>query len=295
MIRKQLLFILISIFSIYTYSQDTSIFERLRAINTNGDLIFYNIDGIAITSESMIYSYNDFNLTMAYDVYNVSSEKKEKNSKLPYENLSTVIENKISDKITQFNSYYFVKNNNNKVIVFHFISINQTNGDFEIDFINLVLENKIPKKCYSDQRIKNIDFASRTIEIEGNCNYANVNSIQCPYNGQMSWSLHKSLADAQKQVSYEFEISKSKKLGTLVKDEKVDVDFEGMKTTARRVTFEVDNNNPDVASLKGRKLVIYYIAETVRNHNISCVLSHWDDDIIQANGLPSLLGKVIKL
>ncbi|WP_091411403.1 hypothetical protein [Aquimarina amphilecti] len=298
MIRKIVTFTLILISLTSTYSQNNSLFERLRAIKTSGSLTFYNVDGIAITSESMIYSYNDINLKMAYNLYNVSSEKKEKNITLRCENLFTRTKNVRSDKITQYNSYFFVKNKNNKVIVFHFGSINKTNKDFEIDFINLVIDNKIPKSCFSDRPINKINFASRIIEIEDNCNYANVNSIQCPFNGQMSWSLHENLSDAKKQVEYEFEITKSKKLGQLVKEEMINLNFEGINTIAKRVTFVVENNdtiNIDLKSIEGKKLIIYYIAEKVRSYNISCVLSHWEDDKIASNGLPTLLSKIIQL
>lgn len=294
--KNKIIILLLLISSTAIYSQNNELFDRLRAINTNGSLIFYNIDGIAITSETMIYGYKDINLEMAYDLYNVSTAKKEANSRLSYENVSTKIESKRNDKITEHSSYYFIKNKNNKVVIFHFGSINKTDEDFEIKFINLVMNDEIPESCFSKRPIETINIASRLIEIEGDCKYANVNSVQCPYSGQVSWSLHKELSDAKKQIGYEFEITKSKDEAKLTKEENINLVFEGVNTLAKKATFQVQSSsNPSLKSLEERKLITYYIAETVRGQNISCVLSHWDDDTLTAEGLPYLLTKLIKI
>ena len=46
----------------------------------------------------------------------------------------------------------------------------------------------------------------------------------------------------------------------------------------------------------GKNLTVYYVAENVRNKNISCVMSFWNNDQINPETkLPPLLEKIIKL
>ena len=46
----------------------------------------------------------------------------------------------------------------------------------------------------------------------------------------------------------------------------------------------------------GKSLTVYYIAENVRNKNISCVMSFWNNDLINPETkLPPLLEKVMKV
>ena len=124
----------------------------------------------------------------------------------------------------------------------------------------------------------------------------NVNSAQCPYRGQINWSIHKNLADAKRTNVYQLKKTLSKELGEVVFDDYVDVVFEGIATKARKLVFDFSNNPEFVkATSNAKSMTIYYVAVKIRGHIIGCVLSHWDNDKIGKSGLPYLLNELMTL
>lgn len=275
------------------YSQGNSLFDRVQAIKTDNYLTFYNVDGYSITTESMIYSFKESPLSIAYRTYNVSDELKKKDSIIKYENYTVKNSIAVTDSITQYNSYYFIKNIDEKIIVIQFSVVNKVDEFFERKFIDLIIENKIPPKCYNEHLIKKINFASRKIELN-DCYYTTVNSVQCPYNGQMNWSLHQNIEDAKNQIKYQAGVTKSHKKGEIINDELVDIVFEGIETKARKVIYDFTNSDIS-AAVSAESLIIYYVAVKVRNNYVSCILSHWNNDNISESGLPLLFNKVMSL
>jgi len=61
---------------------------------------------------------------------------------------------------------------------------------------------------------------------------------QCPYYGQMNWSVHKTLDDASQSVTNQYNIIKVKKGGKIISEEFVDVIFEGTEGTAKKVVYD---------------------------------------------------------
>jgi hypothetical protein len=45
----------------------------------------------------------------------------------------------------------------------------------------------------------------------------------------------------------------------------------------------------------GKTLTIYFVAAPVRENNVSCVMSFWNNDQINSSGLSPLLEQVMKL
>lgn len=162
--------------------------------------------------------------------------------------------------------------------------------------VELIMENKIPQKCYNSLVIDNINFAGRKIKLGNNCQWQNVNNVQCPYSGQMNWSVHKSLKDAENTVDQQFEITKSKKGGKVISEEIVEIEFEGIETKAKKVIYDFTGITSVLAGMSGGKtLTIYYVASEVRDNYVSCVLSFWNNDRIKKSGLTPLLEEVMKL
>ena len=289
-----------TIFLIFTitlsFAQKDSIFNRLQAINNNG-ISFYNIDGFTITSQTLNYPFTEKGLKKVYRKYSIKKKiKKTKEEKLPYNNYYVNNDENITENLVQNNSYYFIENQEKRITIIQFSSINKRDKEFERTIVKPIIEKKIPKENFASMRIDSINFAGRKIKLGNSCNWTNVNTVQCPYYGEMNWSVHKDLEDAKNTVEQQFSITKSRKNGKVISEEIVDIEFEGTETKAKKVIYDFTGLTSVLASMSGGKiLTIFYVATEVRGNYVSCVLSFWNNDTITENGLAPLLEKVMKL
>ena len=289
-----LLFILI--FSISS-AQENNILNRLSVL-PNGGKIWYNIDGYSVTSENFNYSFDEKGLKKVFRKHNIEdSDIKTKDNLIVYNNLYVSKQQKVNDHQSQNNSYYFVENPNKTIDVIWFIKNGKTDTETEEKLVNAIVENKIPKENYVPMKINAINFAGRTIELGNDCYWPFLNTVQCPYRGEMNWSVHKILEDAKETIENQLNNTKSQKGGKVTSEEIVNIEFEGVTTKAKKVIYDFTGVTSALAGMSGGKtLNIYYIAENVRDRNISCVMSFWNnDDINPKTKLPALLEKIISL
>ncbi len=123
-----------------------------------------------------------------------------------------------------------------------------------------------------------------------------INNIQCPYNGQLSWSVHDTKESADLSIQHQLQVTKAKNGGAVVSEDDVAIIFEGAPTTAKRVNYDLTGVTSLLASLSGGKnLTIYYVSEKVRDNYMSCVLSFWNNDTIGSSGLTPLLEEVMTI
>lgn len=291
---------LFTIFLLFTitlsFAQNDSIFNRLQAINNNG-LSFYNIDGYTITSQTLNYPFTEKGLKKAYRKYSIKKKvKKTKDEQLPYNNYYINNEESITENLVQNNSYYFIENQEKRITIIQFSSINKRDKEFERTIVKPIIEKKIPKENFASMRIDSINFVGRKIKLGNSCNWTNVNTVQCPYYGEMNWSVHKDLEDAKNTVEQQFSITKSRKNGKVISEEIVDIEFEGTETKAKKIIYDFTGLTSVLASMSGGKtLTIYYVATEVRDNYVSCVLSFWNNDRITKDGLTRLLEEVMTL
>lgn len=291
------LFTIIAIFNFaILFSQQDNIFKRLQGINNTG-ISFFNIDGYTITSQTLNYPFTEKGLKKAYRKYSLKKKiKKTKDEQLAYNNYYIANSENITENLLQYNSYYFIENQEKRITIIQFSSINKRDKEFERTIIKPIIEKKIPKENFASMKIDSINFAGRKIKLGNSCNWMGINNVQCPYYGQMNWSVHKDFQDAKNTVNQQFEITKSKKGGKIISEEIVDIEFEGSETKAKRIIYDFTGVRSLLVGMSGGKtLTIYYIASEVRGNYVSCVLSFWDNDAITENGLAPLLEKVIKL
>ena len=292
---KKLITIILLFTITSSFCQKDSFYNRLQVINNNG-LYFYNIDGYNITKQTLKYSFTEKGLKKAYRKYSIKKKvKKIKDEQLPYNNYYIKNDENVTENLVQNNSYYFIENYE-LITIIQFSSINKRDKEFERSIVKIIIENSIPEENYNSVRIDSINFAGRKIKLGKGCNWMNVNNVQCPYFGQMNWSIHKDLEDAKNSVEQQFSITKSRKGGKVISEEIVDIEFEGIETKAKKVIYNFTGLTSVLASMSGGKtLTIFYVATEVRGNFFSCVLSFWNNDTITENGLAPLLEEVMKL
>ena len=288
----QLLFI--CIFSV-CFSQKNIIFDRLSALKNNGK-IWYNIDGYSVTSETFNTSFDEKRLKKVFKKHQIQeSDTKLKNNQISYNNLSVSKQQKITENNYQTDTYYFVETPDKKTNVIWFIKNGTPDKETEEKLVTAVIENKIPDENFVSIEIGSIDFAGRSVELGNRCYWTFLNTIQCPNSGEMNWSIHRTLEDAKESVENQLNVTKSRKGGKVTSEELVDLQFEGVPTKAKKVVYDFTGLTSALAGMSGGKsLTIYYIAENIRNKNVSCVMSFWNNDQINPETqLPALLEKFI--
>jgi hypothetical protein len=291
--KKNITLILLLLLTLTGYSQNDSIFNRLKAIRSNG-LTFYNIDGINISYQNFRESFNEKNLKKIYRKYSIKKDDiKTKDEAITFQNFKIIKVDEISDNLKQINVYYFLENIDKETSVFWFGYIDSDNKNLEHQIIPLAINNQIPDACFASSKTDKIDFIGRKLELGGDCYWANINSIQCPYNGQMNWSIHKTQESADKSNQHQLNLTKAKKNGKVINEEEIEVLFEEVLTKAKKVTYDFNGVTSLVAG--GENLTIYYVSEKIRNNYINCVLSFWNTDNITPNGLTPLLEEVMKI
>lgn len=278
------------------FAQQSKILERLVVLDNNNK-IWYNIDGYSVTSEVFDYEFNEKGLRKVYRKHKIrKGDYKYKYDSILANNFVVFKQEKLKN-LVQVNSYYFVENQDGKIMVIWFAKTSEPDKEMQIELVNLIIQNQIPESNFVSMQTNTINFGNREIELGDNCYWAFLNTVQCPYFGEMNWSVHKDLDDAKNSIENQLNITKSRKMGKVVSEEMVDVEFEGVPTQARKIVFEIKGVTRLLTSLSGSKaLIVYYIAEKVRGNYMSCVMSFWNNDEINPEtNLPPLLEKVMSL
>lgn len=294
--RKTIIFLTLLI-SIFSYSQeDDNYSKRLKAIN-NQTKIFYNVDGVDFSSQTFSNEFSEKGLKKLYKKYSiVESDSKVKDEGITFNNLFVTKSENVAENISQINSYYFVENKDRTVTIIWFGYYNTPNKDFERKYVNRIINDQIPKEVFEPMTIENIDFAGRKIKLGSSCYWININTVQCPYMGEMNWSIHKTLESAKNSINTQFNVTKNKNGGKVVSEEEVDVIFEGTETKAKKVVYDFTGIKSLLSGMSGGKtLTIYYVASQVRQNYVSCCMSFWNNDNKTESGLAPLIEEVMQL
>lgn len=297
--KKQLLILalLIFIFNLFSVGQNSdSLFSRLQAISNSG-IDFFNVDGIEITSQVINAEFSRKNILNKFRKYSIKANDLNGNdSSIQNQNYYVSKSEEITPGTVQHNSYYFIENKNKGITAISFSYVNKSDKTFELAFIALIMNDEIPKSVYTSLVIDSINFAGRKIALGKSCNWMGINNVQCPYYGQMNWSVHKTLADASQSVTNQYNIIKVKKAGKIISEQLVDVIFEGTEVKAKKVIYDFKGVTALLAGMSGGKtLTIYFVAAPAKQNFLSCVMSFWNNDSITPGGLPPLLEEVMKL
>lgn len=283
--------------SISVCAQETDDYTtRLRAVHNNA-ITYYNIDGIDFTSQTLTNSFTEKDLKSIYKKFGIRNEEsKMKDDSLRHNNLYIIKNKKLTDSLNQITTYYFVEDKQKKVTAFCFNYFENRDPVFERKFIDLIINAQIPMSVFENERVDSIDFAGRKIQLDSNCYWTNVNTVQCPYNGEMNWSIHLTLLSAKSAIKNQLSLTKNKNGLKVISEEEVEITFENTPTKALKVIYGFTGvTNLLVKTSGGKTLTAYYVASKIRSNYLSCVLSFWNNDNINAGGLPHLLNKVMQL
>jgi len=172
--------------------------------------------------------------------------------------------------------------------------------EIDIEMLQLVLDKKVPKENHMGGR--SFDFLGRKVPLMDECYWQGVNIVRCPTKGEMNWSLHPSLAEAQLSLRLQ------KEWGDMIplepnytynrtSEQQKTLIFEGKPSQVTEVIYNVRYQDPVLKSYhKDTKLIVYYIATIVRGQAIACVISYWDsNERLPETGLPEFVSQFVRL
>ena len=227
-----------------------------------------------------------------------------KNPKLPYPHYYLPYYIKNSETHWQNTMVYFIgkETDGQKWSFIATISSVAEKPSEEIDteMIQLILEKKVLNENHLGGRFFN--FLGRKVPLMDECYWQGVNIVRCPTKGEMNWSLHPSLAEAQLSLRLQ------KEWGDMIplepnytynraSEQQKTLIFEGKPTQVTEVIYNVRYQDPVLKSYhKDTKLIVYYIATIVRGQAIACVISYWDsNERLPETGLPEFVSQFVRL
>lgn len=293
-----ILFVFLSTINHWVLGQQTNedIFKRLNGIKNQG-FCFYNIDGYEISSLKMNGKFTKKNIRKKYKKLKIKvDELIHSDSSIDVQNYYVYKSDTVEDDIVFNSSYYFIKTQENEISAITFSSYNREDIEFQRQFVQLVLNKKIPDDVYSAITTESVNFGGRKLYLGGNCKWMSINNIQCSGYGQINWSVFKDKETAERNLETQRQVNLAHSHGKVVSEEIIDVVFEDVATKARKVVYDFTGVTSVLVGMTGGKtLTIFFISAPVRGNYISCVLSFWNNDMINPSGLAPLLEEVMNL
>jgi len=295
-------------------------FNRTKALFKDG-LVFFNVDGIEITAQKKDADFSAKNCINEFSHLKIKKKQLTTDTLLGFKNYYVLKSIEKQQNFFTNIAYYFVHSPDDYIIAFTFEYLNKRDEEFERIFITLACNNRIPQSIYHSNVPEVINFAGREVRLDKDCRWLGVNKLESTNGGQIIWSLHKDMEDANEFINNQFIWASSQKRVDIVSDEITNVIFEGVETFARKVVYNhtdkkvtvtmIPTKKPSIfphynagVSLSlffiinpdpSKKLTAYFVAVPVRGYYVSCILSYWESDQINPSGLPPLLEKVMKL
>ncbi len=283
--------------SISVFGQtDELLFSRLQGLFTN-KTEFYNVDGFEISSQKLDAEFSKKNILKTFKKFGIKeADLNTADSLLKFNNWYVAKASEEVKGVLINSSYYFIESTDKKLIGVTFSAMNKSDRDFERSFVTLIKNNAVPNSVFNSLDLDSLNFAGRKIAVGEGCRYMGVNNVQCPSNGQMSWSVHKTQEDAVQTVNAHWKTILEQKGGKALSDTTVSVIFEGKETVAKKMIYGFKGVNSLLIKMDGAKtLTVYAVACPAKNNFVSCVMSFWNTDNVNRNGLPRLLEKVMTL
>ena len=298
--RIQIILVMIFMMSlnldVVAQQSNEDIFSRINGLQ-NQDFSFYNMDGYEITSLKMKGKFTKKNIRKKYKKLKIEEEELiHSDHAIKLKNYCVRKSEPVKDDIVSYLSYYFIETKENEISAITFSSHHQPDIEFERQIVQIVLKNGFPIEVYSAMSTDSVNFGGRKLYLGGACRWMGINNIQCSGYGQLNWSVCKDKATADMVLENQRQINLSESHGKVISDEMVDVVFEELETTARKVIYDFTGITSALVSMTGGKtLTIYFVSVPVRGNHISCVMSFWNNNTITENGLSPLLEEVMML
>ena len=227
-----------------------------------------------------------------------------KNPKLPYPHYYLPYYKKNKEDHWQNTMVYYIGKNTDKGKWSFIATISSVaekpSEEIDTEMIQLILEKKVLNENHLGGRFFN--FLGRKVPLMDECYWTGVNIVRCPTKGEMNWSLHPSLAEAQQAITLQkrwammIPLPENRTMSLLMERD-ITLLFEGKETRATEIIYNEHYQHPILKSHhKDYKLIVYYIATEVRGQAIACAISYYDyNERLADTGLPEFVSQFVRL
>jgi hypothetical protein len=284
------LFITVSVYDLFGQTTDRfRNFHGLRDPYGRGE--FFEAEGYDIFTQSLDIGLDEKGISKIKKKFSLKGVQLTTDSIL---NIKALIGSKELNGVIAKSALYLIPVEHDQTTVIGFARVKTRDVSLERDFVNSFVSLNIPNFVYTKSEIDSIDFAGRTIQLGPICHWMAPHNIQCPDKGQMNWAIFDNLTQAEEYRDSRLEMAKRKTL-TNIKDERwITIKFEGHETKALRTRVKIQL--PKLIMGGSNVLVVYYVTGQVRGKYVTCILSHYTDDVnVNEKSLPPLLSEVIEL
>ena len=256
----------VSGFYLFANNYDFSALHGLR--DENGD-IYFEISGYEIFCSSMKGKLDDQKTLEKF-----KKEQKIKDIQADYSDPDLMFSNQIieTEQVFDINIslkysqvFYLFAKSEDEINYLVFQTLNQRDILLEKEFVNAFLEEKLEGYIFNDWTVNCISFLGRNIQLGTSCRWIAPHNLS-GLGGQISWSEFLSAESAEFDLDARIDADSEASFAILSEDN-IDIIFEGVPTIAYRVVYlEKIATNP---------LIVYYIAQVVRDRFVSCVMSNY--------------------
>ena len=227
-----------------------------------------------------------------------------KNPKLPYPHYYLPCYIKNSETHWQNTMVYYIGKDTDKGKWSFIATISSVaekpSEEIDVEMVQLILDKKVLNENHLGGHFFN--FLGRKIQLLDECYWAGANIVRCPTKGEMNWSLHATLAQAQQAIALQKEwamlipVPENHTISILTERD-ITLLFEGKQTRATEVVYNEHYQDPILKSHhKDHKLIVYFIATVLKGQAISCVISYWDsNERLPETGLPEFVSQFVRL
>lgn len=295
MIEKKFIFLFILITSCHFLSNaQQNFFSNLRGISNDDKSQSFELGGMSIELSSEPVKLNDEGIKIIKEKYNIKNITKE------YKDSSIIQENLVLKSLFIFNNdttevlYYFLLINDNNLDIIHFFPSIATDTTIIESFLNSYFNNELSNYIAHTQNevIKKFNFLGRTIHLDGDYTYSTVNNIDGKNNDGISWTIFESEEKAKQYKNELINFSNNNNVYKLINDSTINIKFEGIKTSGRRIIYKTLFG--DISFLGKKYLYLYYITLKIRGYYTTSILTYYSNDIDDTQLTP-LLKKVMSL
>jgi len=286
---KLSIFILLLLAWSVLYAQDSDHFRNFHGIKQERNH-YFEAEGYEIYIRTAPYYLNEKGITKIIKQYDMKDSQR--TDTLIGNEAIMLVKKEVKHGFELVSVCYLISKDDYSTTVIGFAGFNR-NLSLEHLLMQAWLDGTIPKNIYTTPIVgDSFDFIGRKIKLGGTCQWMSPHNIQCPNNGQMSWSLFNSEEAAMANRDLHVEIVKNKNLTSVLEDTWVPVTFEGVQVKARKLKVKI--NVPKLIMGGSNILIVYYITANVRDHYVTCALSQYTDDAAD-NTLAGLLQEVMSL
>lgn len=279
---RNLIFTLISIVHVFPHclaqTEKEKILSNLSGLSQN-TVMYFEVEGYQVAISNEPEKYDEHGIFIVRNRFQIDREIKAKtDTVLLFENKVFENKTKLTETIPMWSITYLLRNKEQEITAISFTVAKRRDVFLERTIIEAYKKEEYLQDHIDSTIVDSLNFVGRKIKIFNGCQWMGPANFNCSYNGQVSWSLYRSIESALEATALSIEITQSKKAFKTISEEQVDILFEGVPTKATKIIYK--SRAPKLLTGISSPLHVYYITQQIRGKFVSCVISYYENEMV---------------